>query len=49
MTAYDKRLHAYRPDLADARLKGQITADRFVAGTPARIPYTADYYFFTQK
>lgn len=37
MTAYDKRLHAYRPDLADARLKGQITADRFVAGSPARI------------
>ena len=37
MTAYDKRLHAFRPDLADARLKGQITADRFVAGSPARI------------
>jgi cell wall-associated NlpC family hydrolase len=37
LTAYDKRLHAYRPDLADARLKGQITADRFVAGSPARI------------
>jgi cell wall-associated NlpC family hydrolase len=37
LTAYDKRLHAFRPDLADARLKGQITADRFVAGSPARI------------
>lgn len=37
MTAYDKRLHAFRPDLADARLKGQVTADHFVAGTPARI------------
>ena len=37
MTAYDKRLHAFRPDLADARLKGQVTADRFVAGRPARI------------
>ncbi len=37
MTAYDKSLHAYRPDLADARLKGQITADRFVAGKQARI------------
>lgn len=37
MTAYDKRLHAFRPDLADARLKGEVSADRFVAGTPARI------------
>lgn len=37
MTAYDRRLHAYRPDLADARLKGQVIADRFVAGTPARV------------
>jgi cell wall-associated NlpC family hydrolase len=37
LTAYDKRLHAFRPDLADARLKGQITADRFVAGRQARI------------
>lgn len=37
MTAYDKRLHAFRPDLADARLKGEVAADRFVAGTPARV------------
>ncbi len=37
MTAYDKRLHAFRPDLADARLKGEVTADRFVTGKPARI------------
>ena len=37
MTAYDKRLHAFRPDLADARLKGEVTADRFVTGRPARI------------
>jgi cell wall-associated NlpC family hydrolase len=37
LTAYDKRLHAFRPDLADARLKGEVSADRFVAGTPARI------------
>lgn len=37
MTAYDKRLHAFRPDLADARLKGEVSADRFVTGTPARI------------
>ena len=37
MTAHDKRLHAFRPDLADARLKGEVTADRFVTGKPARI------------
>jgi len=37
LTAYDKRLHAFRPDLADARLKGEVTADRFVIGSPARI------------
>lgn len=32
MTALDPRIHAFRPDLADIRLKGQIEADRFVAG-----------------
>ncbi|MHA6644172.1 C40 family peptidase [Mesorhizobium sp. A623] len=37
MTAHDSRLHAFRPDLADARLKGEVTAERFVAGKPARI------------
>lgn len=37
MTAYDRRLHAFRPDLADARLEGNVTAERFVAGRPARI------------
>ena len=29
----DQRLHVYRSDLADVRLKGQIHADQFVAGT----------------
>ena len=29
----DQRLHVYRSDLADIRLKGQIHANRFVAGT----------------
>ena len=29
----DKRLHVYRPDLADARLEGQVEARRFVSGT----------------
>lgn len=33
----DPRLHAYRPDLADSRLEGRVTAARFVAGTPARV------------
>lgn len=37
MTARDSRLHAFRPDLADARLAGEVVADRFVAGRPARI------------
>lgn len=30
MTKLDQRLHAYRPDLADAALEGHVTADRFV-------------------
>lgn len=33
----DRRLHAVRPDLADLRLQGRVTADRFVAGRPARV------------
>ncbi|WP_192250152.1 C40 family peptidase [Mesorhizobium silamurunense] len=37
MTARDARLHAFRSDLADARLKGEVAAERFVAGRPARI------------
>lgn len=37
MTAHDRRLNAIRPDLADARLSGEVTAERFVAGRPARI------------
>lgn len=37
MNKLDRRIHAYRPDLADERLKGQVDAERFVAGTPARI------------
>jgi cell wall-associated NlpC family hydrolase len=34
---HDRRLHAFRPDLADVRLHGQVDADRFVAGRPARV------------
>ncbi|KQU64293.1 peptidase P60 [Aminobacter sp. DSM 101952] len=37
MTARDSRLHAFRPDLADARLEGEVAAERYVAGRPARV------------
>lgn len=37
MTILDKRLHAFRADLADIRLEGQVESERFVAGRPARI------------
>lgn len=33
----DARRHAYRPDLADVRLKGRVDAQRFVLGAPARV------------
>ncbi|QOG06339.1 C40 family peptidase [Aureimonas sp. OT7] len=33
----DRRRNAIRPDLADARLKGQVQAERFVDGRPARV------------
>lgn len=31
----DPRLHAFRPDLAEARLRGRVEAERFVEGEPA--------------
>jgi cell wall-associated NlpC family hydrolase len=34
---HDRRLNAFRPDLADVRLRGQLEAGQFVAGRPARI------------
>jgi len=37
MTELDPRTSAFRSDLADARLKGRVAADRFVAGTPRRV------------
>lgn len=37
LTAQDTRLNAFRSDLADARLKGVVEAERFAAGRPARI------------
>jgi hypothetical protein len=35
--ALDPRLNAYREDITDARLRGQIKAGRFVEGRPARV------------
>ncbi|WP_173934828.1 NlpC/P60 family protein [Chelativorans sp. Marseille-P2723] len=35
MTTLDRRLNAFRPDLADERLAGQVEAERFVAGEEA--------------
>ena len=35
MSAPDRRLNAFRPDLADARLKGVVQAERFAEGRPA--------------
>lgn len=33
----DRRLHAYRSDLADARLKGRVEAQHYVEGRPAMV------------
>lgn len=37
MAGPDKRLNAYRPDLAELSLRGRIEAAHFVAGQPAQI------------
>ena len=37
MAELDKRLNAYRPDLADARLRGRIDAERFVEGRTMQV------------
>lgn len=37
MSILDKRLHAFRADLADIRLRGQVESESFVVGKPARI------------
>ena len=37
MSDLDPRLHAYRPDLAAASLKGRVEAKRFVTGRPAQV------------
>ncbi|QND49196.1 C40 family peptidase [Rhizobium lusitanum] len=33
----DRRLHAYRPDLAEASLRGKVEAERFVEGVSAQV------------
>ncbi len=37
MTELDRRLNAFRDDLADEQLRGRVTAQRFAAGEPASI------------
>lgn len=37
MNTLDLRLHAYRPDLADAALAGKVEAERFVAPRPMQV------------
>ncbi len=37
MTTLDKRLYAYRADLADENLEGEVDAQRFVKGAPHQI------------
>lgn len=37
MTKLDRRLNAYRPDLADITLRGKVDAAAFTAGTPKRV------------
>jgi cell wall-associated NlpC family hydrolase len=37
MTALDRRLHAYRPDLADTSLAGRVEAGRFVTGQAMQV------------
>ena len=33
----DRRLNAYRPDLAEEALRGRLDAPRYTAGTPATV------------
>ncbi len=37
ITTLDRRLHAFRPDLADLALKGRVEAERFVAGEAMQV------------
>lgn len=37
MKPLERRLNAFRPDLADERLRGKVDAERFIAGKPMRV------------
>ena len=37
MTTLDRRLHAFRDDLADARLRGQVESPRFSEGVVEQV------------
>lgn len=37
MNGLDRRLNAFRPDLADARLRGRVEAGHFADGAPVRV------------
>jgi cell wall-associated NlpC family hydrolase len=37
VTELERRLNAFRPDLADQRLRGNVEAERFVEGVPAYV------------
>lgn len=41
METPDRRLNAFRPDLADSALRGKVTAKRFVPGEPAQVAVAA--------
>jgi cell wall-associated NlpC family hydrolase len=44
VTALDPRLNAFRADLADARLRGQVSATRFVEGALRRVRAPAAFF-----
>ena len=35
--SFDRRVTAYRPDLADERLRGRVESERFATGTVKRV------------
>jgi cell wall-associated NlpC family hydrolase len=37
MSQLDRRSHAYRPDLADIRLRGKVKTNRYIAGKEAQV------------
>lgn len=37
MIEIDRRIHAYRADIADIRLRGHVPSERFVAGAPRQV------------